>query len=58
MPSTLITSRQLAAELSISHQTMCAWSKRGVVPAIRMPDGSWRYRREDLDKWMAERLNR
>ena len=58
MTSTLITSRQLAEELSISYQTMCAWSKAGKVPAIRMPDGSWRYHREAIDAWLASRSNR
>lgn len=54
----LITSRDLAAELCVSYQTMCSWSKSGKVPAIRMPDGSWRYRRADIDAWIADRLNR
>jgi excisionase family DNA binding protein len=54
----LITSRELAAELAISYQTMCAWSKSGKIPALRMPDGGWRYRRADIDAWLAARANR
>jgi predicted site-specific integrase-resolvase len=57
-PTALPTSRDLCVELSISYQTMCAWSKAGKVPAIRMPDGSWRYRRAEIDAWLADRSNR
>ena len=58
MTTPLITSRELAAELRVSYQTCCAWTKAGKVPAIRMPDGSWRYRRAEIDKWMSDRSNR
>lgn len=57
-PTPLITSRELAAELSVSYQTACAWSKAGKVPALHMPDGSYRYRRSEIDAWLAERSNR
>ena len=56
-PTELLTSLDLCAELNVSFQTMCAWSKAGKAPAIRMPDGSWRYRWSEIDAWLAARSN-
>jgi excisionase family DNA binding protein len=54
----LLTSRELCAELNISYQTCCSWSKAAKLPCLRLPDGSYRYRRADIDAWLAARSNR
>jgi excisionase family DNA binding protein len=55
----LITSRELAEGLNISYQTCCTWTKDGKIPAIRLPgNGGYRYRRSEIDAWLAERSNR
>jgi hypothetical protein len=28
------------------------------LPSARMPDGSWRYRRAEIDAWLADGSNR
>jgi predicted site-specific integrase-resolvase len=53
----LIISRQVAEELALSYQTLCAWSKQCKLPELRLPDGSYRYRRADIDAWLSSREN-
>lgn len=58
MTPPLITSRQLSLELAVSHQVICRWTKKGKIPAIRMPDGSYRFRRADIDQWLTARTTK
>ncbi|MEV4739949.1 helix-turn-helix domain-containing protein [Streptomyces sp. NPDC049555] len=60
MPSTL-TPGELAAEIGVSTRTLANWrvTGRGVGPAfIKLSNGRGgrvRYRRTDVDQWVAER---
>jgi predicted DNA-binding transcriptional regulator AlpA len=54
----LLTSRDVAALLAKTHATVCAWSKAARLPCFRLPDGSYRYRRSEIDAWLAARSNR
>ena len=49
----LLTARQLAGELDVSSETVLRWTRRGEVPAIRLPSGALRYSRDALDAWLA-----
>jgi excisionase family DNA binding protein len=51
---TWLTARQVAAELQLGHSTVCEKAAKGVLPATRI-DGSWRFRRDLLDAYLAQR---
>jgi excisionase family DNA binding protein len=51
----LVTARELADTLGVSAETVLRWTRRGDLPAIRLPGGAIRYRESDLDAWLASR---
>lgn len=53
----LLTAREVAELLSVSPETVLRWTRRGELPAIRLPSGALRYREADLDAWTAARSN-
>ena len=55
MTGRLLTARQVADTLGVSTETVLRWTRRGDLPAIRLPGGAIRYREHDLDDWLARR---
>jgi excisionase family DNA binding protein len=53
-PSAL-TARAVADLLGVSTETVLRWTRRGEIPAFRLPGGSIRYRPEDISAWIADR---
>ena len=51
----LLTARDLAEQLGVSSETVLRWTRRGELPAIRLPGGAVRYREDALDRWLIER---
>jgi excisionase family DNA binding protein len=51
----LLTARQVAELLAVSPETVLRWTRKGELPAIRLPSGAIRYRPDELDRWLAER---
>jgi excisionase family DNA binding protein len=51
----LLTARQVADMLGVSAETVLRWTRKGQLPAIRLPGGAVRFRPDDLDGWIAER---
>jgi excisionase family DNA binding protein len=51
----LFTARAVADLLGVSAETVLRWSRRGQLPAIRLPGGAIRFRQRDLDGWLEER---
>jgi excisionase family DNA binding protein len=51
----LLTARQVAHLLGVSAETVLRWTRRGDLPAIRLPGGAIRYRHDDLEAWLAQR---
>ena len=50
-----MTPQQAADYLNISVRTLAGWRQRGIAPpSIKMPSGARRYRKADLDRWIAE----
>jgi excisionase family DNA binding protein len=39
----------------VSAETVLRWTRRGELPAIRLPGGAIRYREDDLNGWLEER---
>lgn len=51
-----LTLAELLAELEIPKSTFFRWKATGQAPrTIKLPNGSLRIRRRDLDTWLAER---
>ena len=51
----LLTARAVAEILDVSAETVLRWTRAGTLPAIRLPGGAVRYRRDVLDEWLAAR---
>jgi excisionase family DNA binding protein len=54
-PGRLLTARQVADRLGVSAETILRWTRRGQLPAFRLPGGALRYRDVDLADWLAEK---
>ena len=59
-PATLnpvVRLNDVCRELGIGRQTFYDWQKRGKVPLVtRMSPGAVGVRRQELERWLAERL--
>jgi excisionase family DNA binding protein len=51
----LLTARMVAELLGVSPETVLRWTRRGDLPAIRLPGGAIRFREDDLRGWLEER---
>jgi excisionase family DNA binding protein len=48
----LLTTREVAEQLGVTRETILRWTRRGVLPAFRLPGGAIRYRQTELDAWI------
>jgi DNA-binding transcriptional MerR regulator len=55
MSERLLTARVVADMLDVCPDTVLRWTRRGLLPGIRLPSGALRYRRDDVTRWLAER---
>lgn len=53
--SGLLTARHVAELLDVSAETVLRWTRRGELPAIRLPGGAIRYREAEIEGWLEER---
>jgi excisionase family DNA binding protein len=51
----LLTAREVAELLGVSTETVLRWTRRGELPAIRLPGGAIRFREVELDDWLSLR---
>ena len=51
----LLTAREVAELIGVSSETVLRWTRRGDLPAFRLPGGALRYRETDLEQWLAAR---
>lgn len=54
----LLTARAVADLLGVNTETVLRWTRRGDLPAIRLPGGAIRFREPEIDKWIALRETR
>ena len=54
MTGDLMTAPELAKYLKVELRTVYLYIKDGQLPAIRM-GGRWRFRKEDIDRWLFDR---
>ncbi|TXH11045.1 MAG: DNA-binding protein [Spirochaetes bacterium] len=52
--STFVSSADLAAETGIPATTWRSWAQHGKGPQPVKLGGRWFWRREDVEKWIAE----
>ena len=53
-PAALLTLDEVLEELAVPRSTFFRWKATGVAPkTIKLPNGSLRVRRRDLEKWLA-----
>lgn len=55
MTGRLLTARAVAQLLDVSAETVLRWTRRGLLPAVKLPSGAVRYREADLEEWLAAR---
>lgn len=55
MSGPLLTARAVAELLDVSAETVLRWTRRGELPAVRLPSGAIRYRPDELDAWLEAR---
>ncbi len=45
----LLTTTQVAQQLQVRRETVCAWLQTGKLRGLKLPGGDWRIRPHDLD---------
>ena len=45
----------MADLLGLSTETVLRWTRRGDLPAIRLPGGAIRFREQELEEWLERR---
>ena len=56
--SPLLSTTEVMALLGKTRQTICSWVRKGLLPAVRFPDGSFGFTRDAMEEWIAERSTR
>ncbi|MDH5857588.1 methylation-associated defense system helix-turn-helix domain-containing protein MAD1 [Lampropedia aestuarii] len=55
--SEILTLDEVAAYLKAGKRTVYRLAQRGEIPAFKL-GGTWRFRRSELDSWIAGSINR
>jgi excisionase family DNA binding protein len=50
----LLTTSQAADMLDVSRDTVARWIRLGQLPAVRLPSGRYRVRREDVERLLRQ----
>ena len=54
MADRLLTARALAERLAVSPETVLRWTRRGELPAIRLPGGAIRFYEDAIERCEEE----
>lgn len=54
MTGPLLTARELAELLGVSTGALLRWTRRGEVPAVKLPSGAVRYQPDAIAAWLDE----
>jgi len=54
MREKLLTIKDIAKYLKLNEATVYLWAQEGKLPAIKI-GRFWRFKKEDIDKWLEER---
>ena len=53
----ILTLEEVAAYLKAGKRTVYRLAQKGEIPAFKL-GGTWRFRRSELDNWIAESINK
>lgn len=53
----ILTLDEVAAYLKAGKRTVYRLAQQGEIPAFKL-GGTWRFRRSELDRWIAESINK
>lgn len=53
----ILTLEEVAAYLKVGKRTVYRLAQQGVIPAFKL-GGTWRFRREELDRWIAASIEK
>ena len=53
----ILTLEEVAAYLKAGKRTMYRLAQQGVIPAFKL-GGTWRFRREELERWIATSIEK
>jgi len=53
----ILTLDEVAPYLKAGKRTVYRLAQKGEIPAFKL-GGTWRFRRSELDRWIAESINR
>jgi excisionase family DNA binding protein len=56
-PDEILTIEEVAAYLKAGKRTVYRLAANGQIPAFKL-GGTWRFRRGDLDRWIASRIDK
>lgn len=51
----MLSAREVAERLGVSTETVLRWTRRGELPAVRLPGGAIRFHPDKLDAWIQAR---
>lgn len=54
MSGNLLTTTQAAEMLGVSRDTVARWIRLGQLPAVRLPSGQYRVKREDVERVLSD----
>ena len=57
MDSDLMTVEDVAGYLRVAERTIYDWAQKGEIPCGKL-GSSWRFRKTDIDQWLAEKFDR
>lgn len=52
----LLTATDVASIFKVHPKTIYLWASQGVLPVVRLGDRAVRFRRQDVDQLVADRL--
>jgi excisionase family DNA binding protein len=53
----ILTLTEVAAYLRVTKRTLYRLAQEGQLPAFKL-GGTWRFRREELDRWITENIGK
>lgn len=57
MPDEILTLPEVAQLLKVAEKTVYTMAQQGELPAFKVR-GQWRFRRTDIDAWMASQVEK
>jgi len=51
----LLTTSEVMSLLHVTRATLCSLARHGKIPAIKLPDGAYRFRSAEIAAWLEQR---